>query len=155
MTSRRQVLGLLGAAVPAMAAAARDSSSVKLNRAPTTAVPLDDREIQVIENLWIPMADGARLAARVFLPTSASAKPAGAVLEYLPYRKRDGYRYRDDVAGAFLAKGGIALIRVDIRGSGDSDGSMIDEYSAIEQGDALAVLDWIAGQPWCNGQVGM
>jgi uncharacterized protein len=155
MTSRRQVLGLIGAAVPALAAAARDSSSVALNRAPTTTVTLDDRKIQVIENLWIPMTDGARLAARVFLPASASVEPAGAVLEYLPYRKRDGYRYRDDVAGAFLAKSGIALIRVDIRGSGESDGAMVDEYSSIEQADALAVLEWIAQQPWCNGNVGM
>ena len=153
MTSRRRVLGLIGAAVPPWPLS-RASSSVTLNRT-TTTVTLDDREIQVIENLWIPMADGARLAARVFLPAGASAKPAGAVLEYLPYRKRDGYRYRDDVAGAFLAKGGIALIRVDIRGSGESDGTMVDEYSSIEQADALAILEWIAQQPWCNGNVGM
>jgi putative CocE/NonD family hydrolase len=152
MIARREVLALMMAAwaVPASAMAARENG-----RRTSSSVPLDDPEIKVIENVWIPMADGARLAARLFLPASADVKPAGAVLEYLPYRKRDGYRYRDDVAGAFLAKGGIALVRVDIRGSGDSDGSMVDEYSAIEQGDALAVLDWIAGQPWCNGQVGM
>jgi uncharacterized protein len=77
------------------------------------------------------------------------------VLEYLPYRKRDVYRYRDDVAGPFLAKGGIALVRVDIRGTGDSDGSMVDEYMPIEQADALTVIEWIAHQPWCNGNVGV
>jgi uncharacterized protein len=150
MTTRRGFLGLIGAAVPAWALAAREKEQHV-----SSSVSLDDRQIKVIENLWIPMADGARLAARVFLPASAGTKPAGAVLEYLPYRKRDGYRYRDDVAGAFLAKGEIALVRVDIRGSGESDGSMVDEYSPIEQADALAVLDWIANQPWCNGKVGM
>jgi putative CocE/NonD family hydrolase len=151
MTTRRQILALIGAAVPAWAAAA----PVSKGRAVTTSVRLDDPQIKVIENAWIPMADGARLAARMFLPASVDAQPSGAVLEYLPYRKRDGYRYRDDVAGAFLAKGGIALIRVDIRGSGESDGTMVDEYSPIEQADALAVLDWIAHQPWCNGNLGM
>jgi putative CocE/NonD family hydrolase len=151
VTNRRVFLELIGAAVPAWAIAARESTP----RTVTTSVALDDPQIKVVENVWIPMSDGARLAARVFLPASASTKPAGAVLEYLPYRKRDGYRYRDDVAGAFLAKAGIALIRVDIRGTGESDGSMIDEYSPTEQTDALAVLDWIAHQPWCNGNVGM
>ena len=77
------------------------------------------------------------------------------MLEYLPYRKRDAYRYRDDVAGPFLAKAGIALLRVDIRGTGESDGAMVDEYMPIEQSDALAVIEWIAQQPWCNGNVGM
>jgi len=56
------------------------------------------------------------------------------VLEYLPYRKRDGYRSpRRLWRGPSLAKSGIALVRVDIRGTGDSDGAMIDEYLPIEQ----------------------
>jgi len=101
------------------------------------------------------MADDVRLAARIFLPKSAQTNPTGAVLEYLPYRKRDSYRHRDDVAGPFLAKSGIVLVRVDIRGTGDSDGSMVDEYMPVEQADALTVIDWIARQPWCNGNVGM
>lgn len=96
-----------------------------------------------------------RRAARVFLPASASTNSTGAALEYLPYRKRDGYRCRDDVAGAFLAKGGIALIRVDIRGTGESDDAISDEHSSIEQADALAVLEWIAHQSWCTGNLGM
>src|SRR5271156_3421251 len=130
MTTRRSVLGLIGWAVPSWAMAAHE-----MERHVSSAVALDDSQVTIIENVWIPMADGARLAARIFLPASAKTKPAGAVLEYLPYRKRDAYRYRDDVAGPFLAKAGIALVRVDIRGSGDSDGAMIDEYMPIEQSD--------------------
>src|SRR5450631_1857806 len=150
MTTRRRVLELLGWSVPswAVAAAATEQHLSKL-------VTVHDPQVRILENVWIPMADGTRLAARVFLPHSAKITPAGAVLEYLPYRKRDAYRYRDDVAGPFLAKSGIAMIRVDIRGTGDSDGTMIDEYLPIEQADALAVLDWLAHQPWCNGNVGM
>jgi putative CocE/NonD family hydrolase len=150
MTTRRSVLGLIGVTLPAWAIAARE-----LEQHLSSLVTPDDPKVTVIENAWIPMADGVRLAARIFLPVSAKSHPAGAVLEYLPYRKRDGYRYRDDVAGPFLAKGGIALVRVDIRGTGDSDGIMVDEYMAIEQADALAVIEWIARQPWCNGNVGM
>jgi putative CocE/NonD family hydrolase len=153
MTTRRGFLGLIGVGAPALAATAPGAPSP----APSVAVPLDDPAIRVTENIWIKMADGTRLAARLFLPATAAsgAKPAGVVLEYLPYRKRDGYRYRDDIAGATLAKAGIGFIRVDIRGTGDSDGIMVDEYLPPEQADCLEVLDWIAHQPWCNGSVGM
>ncbi len=150
MVTRRAALGMMGAAPFGRAMAAGPGGD-----AVSVQVALDDPAIRVIENAWIPMADGARLAARLFLPADAERRPCGAVLEYLPYRKREAYRYRDDVAGASLARGGIALVRVDIRGTGDSDGAMIDEYQPIEQRDALAVIDWIARQPWCNGHVGM
>jgi putative CocE/NonD family hydrolase len=155
MTSRRRVLGLIGAAIPSWVLPSRAPAARERTRAVSSSVAVDDPRVKVIENVWIPMTDGVRLAARVFLPAAASTSPAGAVLEYLPYRKRDVYRYRDDVAGPFLAKAGIALVRVDIRGTGDSDGSMVDEYMPIEQADALAVIEWIARQPWCNGNVGM
>jgi putative CocE/NonD family hydrolase len=150
MTTRRSILGLIGLALPSWAAAAREVAA-RLS----ALVTVLDPQVEIIENIWIPMPDGARLAARLFRPRASSLKPAGAVLEYLPYRKRDAYRYRDDVAGPFLAKSGIALVRVDIRGTGESDGAMIDEYLPIEQSDALAVIDWIGHQPWCNGNVGM
>jgi len=150
MTTRRGVLGLIGWALPSWALASRG-----LQQHLSAAVPVEDPRVRIIENVWIPMADGSRLAARVFLPRTANRTPVGAVLEYLPYRKRDAYRYRDDVAGPFLAKSGVALVRVDIRGTGDSDGAMVDEYMPVEQADALTVIEWIARQGWCNGNVGM
>ncbi|GAA4496473.1 CocE/NonD family hydrolase [Gluconacetobacter tumulicola] len=119
------------------------------------AVALDDPRVRVVENLWIPMPDGVRLAARLFLPADADSRPTGVVIEYLPYRKRDGYRYRDDIAGPALAASGIGLLRVDIRGSGDSEGVILDEYLPPEQDDALEVIAWTARQAWCNGHVGM
>ena len=150
MITRRGALGLIGWALPAWA-----FTTYGRPQQLSSTVGVDDPSIKIIENVWIPMADGSRLAARLFLPRTASQAPTGAVLEYLPYRKRDAYRYRDDVAGPFLAKAGIALLRVDIRGTGESDGAMVDEYMPIEQADALAVIAWIAHQPWCNGNVGM
>lgn len=150
MTTRRALLGMMAAAPfgPALAGAAGQPQ-------PSTPVPLDDPAIRTIENVWIAMPDGARLAARLFLPADADSVPCGAVLEYLPYRKREAYRSRDDFVGPALARRGIAFVRVDIRGTGDSDGAIIDEYMPIEQADALKVIDWIAHQPWCNGNVGM
>ena len=113
------------------------------------------RPIREIENCWIPMPDGARLAARVWLPIDAETDPVPAILEYLPYRKRDFTRARDEPMHSYVAGHGYATVRVDIRGSGDSDGVLTDEYSATEHQDALAVIAWLATQAWCSGTVGM
>ncbi|EYD76676.1 hypothetical protein Rumeso_01634 [Rubellimicrobium mesophilum DSM 19309] len=109
----------------------------------------------VIEHVWIPMRDGCRLSARLWLPEGLAGRPAPAVLEYIPYRKRDGTRGRDEPMHGFFAANGYAAIRVDMRGSGESEGLMADEYLAQEQEDALDVIAWIAAQPWCSGSVGM
>ncbi len=111
--------------------------------------------VRVVENLFIPLADGCRLAARVWLPAAAEARPVPAVLEYIPYRKRDGTRGRDEPMHGFFAAEGFAALRVDMRGSGESDGLLHDEYLEQEQEDALEVIAWIAAQPWCSGAVGM
>ncbi|OWJ67883.1 CocE/NonD family hydrolase [Inquilinus limosus] len=111
--------------------------------------------IRVEENIWIPLADGTRLAARLWLPEGAETAPAPAVLEYIPYRKRDGTRGRDEPMHGWFAAQGYAALRVDMRGTGESDGHMADEYLKQEQDDALEVIAWIAAQPWCTGAVGM
>jgi uncharacterized protein len=109
--------------------------------------------VKDIENDWITMSDGCRLAVRLWLP--ADATPAPAILEYIPYRKRDFMRRRDESMHAWFAANGYAAVRVDMRGSGESDGVMHDEYLQLEQDDALEVIAWIARQPWCSGNVGM
>lgn len=111
--------------------------------------------VRVIEHLWIPLADGVRLAARMWLPADAEANPVPALLEYLPYRKRDSTRLRDDPMHHYFAGHGYACLRVDIRGCGDSEGLIDDEYLPQEQDDAVEVIAWIARQPWCSGRVGM
>jgi len=112
-------------------------------------------QVREIENLFITLADGCRLAARIWLPVDAEAKPVPAILEYLPYRKRDGTSERDQLTHPYFAGNGYACIRVDMRGSGESDGLLEDEYLKLEQDDCLEVLGWIAAQPWCTGKVGM
>ena len=107
------------------------------------------------ENTWIRLSDGTRLAARIWMPEEAPAEPVPAILEYIPYRKRDGSRQRDDTMHPYFAGHGYASIRVDLRGSGDSDGVLTDEYLPQELEDGVEVVDWIVRQPWCSGRVGM
>ena len=111
--------------------------------------------IDEVENVWIEMRDGCRIAARLFLPKGALIEPVPAILEYIPYRKRDFMRARDEPMHRYFAAHGFAAVRVDIRGSGDSEGVLHDEYSPQEHDDALEVIAWIAEQPWCDGAVGM
>ncbi|MCR5942269.1 CocE/NonD family hydrolase [Brucella anthropi] len=111
--------------------------------------------VNITEHLWITLKDGTRLGARLWLPEGAEANPVPAVLEYIPYRKRDGTRGRDEPMHGYFAQNGYAAIRVDMRGTGESDGHMADEYIQQEQDDALEVIAWIAEQPWCSGNVGM
>ncbi len=114
------------------------------------------RLVREIENTWIQLADGTRLAARIWLPEDAEADPVPAILEYIPYRKRDFTRNRDQPMHAWFAGQGYAAVRVDMRGSGDSDGVLEDEYLQVhELDDAVEVVAWLADQPWCSGAVGM
>lgn len=112
-------------------------------------------EVEHTENVFITMSDGCRLAARLWRPVEAERAPVPAVLEYIPYRKRDIKRDRDQQIHAYLAGHGYACVRVDLRGSGDSDGVLRDEYLEQELADGEEVLRWIASQPWCDGAVGM
>ncbi len=113
------------------------------------------RPVRELPHTWIGLADGTRLSARIWLPEDAEADPVPAVLEYLPYRKHDGTAIRDAVRQPYLAGHGYAAVRVDIRGSGESDGILEDEYTRRELDDACEVVAWLAGQPWCSGAVGM
>jgi putative CocE/NonD family hydrolase len=119
------------------------------------SMPAEALAVRVIEHLFIPLADGTRLAARIWLPADAERHPVPAILEYIPYRKRDGTRVRDEPMHGYFAAQGYAAVRVDLRGSGDSDGALDDEYLMLEQDDAVEVIAWLAAQPWCNGAVGM
>jgi putative CocE/NonD family hydrolase len=111
-------------------------------------------EIETIENVFITLNDGTRLAARLWLPPK-SMRPAPAVLEYIPYRKRDGTRWRDEPMHGYFAARGFAAVRVDMRGSGDSEGVLEDEYLKLEQDDGLEIIAWIAAQAWCDAAVAM
>jgi len=110
-----------------------------------------------LEKTWIPMKDGVRLAATLYMPADPKAGARfPALLEYLPYRKDDDEAARDYGTHTYFARRGYVGARVDIRGFGQSEGAPPDrEYSAQEQQDAEEVIAWLARQPWSNGKVGM
>ncbi|GDY56176.1 hypothetical protein SVIO_067990 [Streptomyces violaceusniger] len=114
-----------------------------------------DRNL-LVEDVWIPTRDGTtRLHARIWRPADAETAPVPALLEYLPYRKSDWTAPRDAQRHPWYAGHGYASVRVDLRGSGDSEGVMLDEYTATELADGVDVVNWLAHQPWCTGKVGM
>ena len=112
-------------------------------------------KIEIIEHIWIEMTDGVRLSAKIWLPLDAKTYPVPAILEFIPYRKRDAYAIRDHSNHAWMAAHGYACIRPDMRGHGDSEGIMLDEYLLREQKDAVEVIEWLSEQRWCSGGVGM
>ncbi|WP_330603609.1 CocE/NonD family hydrolase [Mogibacterium timidum] len=107
----------------------------------------------VIENVWIPMADGCKCSARIWRPRTDVPLPT--VFETQPYRKRDGMRGRDEPMYGYFAGHGYNVVRVDMRGAGESDQCFYDEYLKQEQDDAIDAINWIAEQDWSDGNVGM
>ncbi len=90
-----------------------------------------------------------------WLPEDADGEPVPAILDFLPYRYSDLLAVRDSQIYPYLAARGYACARVDLRGTGNSDGIIVDEYSPQELEDGTEVIAWLAAQPWCSGAVGM
>lgn len=117
----------------------------------TRFVTIDD--VTVMEHFAIPLRSGIELSARRWQPTDPT--PVPAILEYVPYRKRGGLETRDEIMHRYVAAHGYVCVRVDIRGSGESEGLLVGEYLQTELDDGAEVIDWISRQPWCDGTVGM
>jgi len=109
--------------------------------------------MRIEDNAAIPLPDGTRLSARIWFPETDA--PCPAILEYHPYPKRYATARRDEIAHGYFARQGYVSIRVDMRGSGESEGFVSDEYTDQERKDAKNVIDWISRQTWCSGAVGM
>lgn len=107
------------------------------------------------ENVWLPASDGLKLAARIWRPAGSEQAPVPAILEYVPYRKRFGTTRRDEVTHKYLAGHGYACVRLDVRGSGESEGVLKDEYLQSELDDGVKAIEWLSNQDWCDGNVGM
>ncbi|HEX5191756.1 MAG TPA: CocE/NonD family hydrolase [Solirubrobacteraceae bacterium] len=120
-----------------------------------TALVSAFERVTEVRDEWIELSDGCRLFARIVLPVDADADPVPAVLEFLPYRLTDGTAHRDATHHPYWAGHGYAGVRVDMRGSGNSEGVLEDEYLPQEQADACEVIAWLAVQAWCSGSVGM
>ncbi|MGZ9159521.1 MAG: CocE/NonD family hydrolase [Candidatus Limnocylindrales bacterium] len=115
-------------------------------------------EIAVDWDVRIPARDGVELSANIWRPVPRPGAPDErfpAILEMIPYGKDNWRRASDMTRGEWFAARGFALCRVDVRGTGSSDGVALDEYTADETRDGFDVVEWLAARPWCTGSVGM
>ncbi|HSE41844.1 MAG TPA: CocE/NonD family hydrolase, partial [Acidobacteriota bacterium] len=105
---------------------------------------------------WIPLKDGIRLAADIYMPAGGAVDERFPVLlEYLPYRKTES-RMRDYPLYSYFVERGYVVAKVDIRGTGNSEGRLIAyEYTDQEQQDCEEVIDWLSKQSWSIGKIGM
>lgn len=101
---------------------------------------------------WIPLADGERLAVRLWLPERL---PAAVLLEALPYRMDDLTASYAEEYERLCAEGGFAVCRLDLRGTGSSSGLATDEYPPSELDDLQQAIAWLAACEWSTGRVGM
>lgn len=115
-----------------------------------------------VEKRWFMMPDGVKLAATLFVPQAARRKNGSpgetfpVLLEYLPYRKDDTFYIADYPCFSYLAQLGYLAVKVDIRGTGASEGICPErEYSDIEMQDGEEVIRQLAALPQANGNVGM
>ncbi|MCV0429322.1 MAG: CocE/NonD family hydrolase, partial [Roseibium sp.] len=116
---------------------------------------MNNSNYTIIDDLRIPLRDAVQLSARVWMPADLQELPLPAVLEVLPYRKRDGTAARDGTTHGYFAENGYVCLRVDLRGTGDSQGLFDDEYSERELADIEDIINWVAKQFWCDGAVGI
>jgi len=104
----------------------------------------------------IVLSDGVKLAATYFLPKLEPGERVPVLLELLPYRKEDSFYLRDYPLHSFWARHGFASVKVDVRGTGSSEGVVPErEYSEQELDDAVEIIRQLAAKPWSNGNVGM
>ena len=115
-------------------------------------IELGGGSVLLERDVGIFVRDGVRLSCDVYRPNRPGAFPA--VLEHIPYRKDDLMTSEDRANGRYLGERGIATVRLDVRGTGNSGGVALDEYTAEEQEDGAEAVAWIAEQPWCNGNLG-
>ena len=111
--------------------------------------------VELVKNVLIPMRDGVQLAADLYLPVGDDGTDRWpVVMEYTPYRK-DDVNLAHRVFYTKLPAHGYAVARVDIRGTGASEGVSTDEYTLQEQLDGYDAVEWLAQQSWCDGHVNM
>lgn len=121
-----------------------------------TVIDRFEYSVEVTEHTWVPMSDDIRLSVKLWKPvprTEGEVFPA--IIEAIPYRKDDVSLWDDSVRMAYVAGSGYVCARLDLRGSGDSEGFLDDEYSTREQCDICEAIAWLSNLPECDGNVGM
>jgi putative CocE/NonD family hydrolase len=112
-------------------------------------MPLADLDrARILFNCRVPMRDGVRLSADVYLPAGDKG-PWPAILLRTPYQKA---QLAVAEGALYFAKRGYAFVAMDVRGRGDSDGEFVPYVN--DGRDGYDAIEWCAAQEWCNGPVG-
>lgn len=104
---------------------------------------------QAIDLIWgvrIPMRDSIHLHGTVYKPRTGLAVPT--IFTLTPYHA-DTWHDR----ASYFARRGYAYVLVDHRGRGNSQGAFVPPEDTGR--DGYDVVEWLAQQPWCDGQVAM
>ncbi|MDH3366067.1 MAG: CocE/NonD family hydrolase [Thermoplasmata archaeon] len=105
--------------------------------------------ISVRRNITVPMRDGVRLYADVYMPKPEGKYPT--ILTRLPYGKSE-YGSWSPVYGRFWARRGYAFVVQDVRGKFKSNGVWKPFVNEVD--DGYDTIEWISKQPWCDGNIG-
>lgn len=127
------------------------SSIDLIDRASSGRAPEIERMPRPTLRLMLPMSDGVRLDTWIWLPTDNDG-PFPAILTRTPYAERVLGWARTGVMD--LRAQGYAVVFQLIRGTGDSEGQFTFT-NPLERSDGYTTIEWIAGQPWCTGAIGM
>lgn len=118
-----------------------------MGSAQTASPPAKDPAVDLLWGVKIPLRDGVKLNATVYLP-SPPGQPVPVIFTLTPYIS-DTYHER----AIYFARHGYVFALVDVRGRGNSEGRF--EPFANEARDGHDVVEWLAAQPWSNGKVTM
>jgi predicted acyl esterase len=116
------------------------------------SILLDGGRVVLERDVRIRMRDGVELSADVYRPAAHGRYPA--LLEHIPYRKDDLRTLQDRGQNIVLVNAGFVCVRLDVRGTGSSEGIADDEYTEAEQLDGVEVVDWMSRQEWSTGSIG-
>ena len=118
-------------------------------------MPADPQPLPVrcIRDVLIPMQDGVRVAATLYLPEADGRYPG--IFSYYPYLKDGWIGLFKDPHYRYFAGRGYAVMQVDFRGTGASEGRNPHPFDVQERQDGHDIVEWMAAQPWCTGSVGI
>ncbi|MGD2092818.1 MAG: CocE/NonD family hydrolase [Candidatus Aminicenantes bacterium] len=106
-------------------------------------------DVKIIPDQKITMRDGVKLSARIWMPEEIK-KPLPTIFVFTPYISDESQK-----RGIFFAKSGYVYTSVDVRGRGNSQGIFYPLEGDKHSKDIYDIVNWIAKQPWSDGQVAM
>ncbi len=156
---RRDFLALSATAALAAAGESKALAAGSCGSVDFIDVPLDIVPIPKNIDFAVTLTSGRTITLRAHYwyhaPSMRSGKRLPAIVDFNPYRRRDGMLYVDSMMYPWFSYNEYLCFRVDLHGSGDSDGTMTDEYTEDELRSCVQVIEQIAKLPFCDGNVGM